>query len=86
MFYDALGEHLAGVVWRVFRQKPSQEGAAACDRKADREGEMVAEGSVIHGLFWFCSPLRTPEVVGAVKVGFDPWNYGSTTPFAMILP
>ena len=49
MFYDALGEHLAGIVWRVFLDDPTQQGTTACDREADREGELVAEGSVIHG-------------------------------------
>jgi hypothetical protein len=68
------GEHLAGIVRRMLRHEPPQQGSAAADREADREGELVAEGAVIHqgALFWFCSSERTPDAAGAVKVGTIP--------------
>ena len=46
-----LGELLASVIWRVLLEDPAQEGAAASNRPADREGKLVAEGSVGH-MFW----------------------------------
>jgi hypothetical protein len=46
---DPLGQHLPGIVRRVFLKEPSQEIAVPCDRKADREGELSAERAVIHG-------------------------------------
>jgi hypothetical protein len=51
------GELLAGIVRRVLGQDPAQQLPAARDREADREGELIAEGAVIHqgDLFLFCS-------------------------------
>jgi hypothetical protein len=49
MLDDPWGEHLPGIVRRVFCQEPSQQDAAAGDREADRERELVAEGAVVHG-------------------------------------
>jgi hypothetical protein len=43
-----LGEHLVGIIGHVILQEPAQEIAAACDREADREDELVAEWAVIH--------------------------------------
>ena len=43
-----VGEHLTGIVRRVFRQEPPQQIAATGDREADRECELVAKGAVIH--------------------------------------
>jgi hypothetical protein len=43
------GELLTGIVRYVLFEQPAQEVAATGDREADREGELVAEGSVIHG-------------------------------------
>jgi hypothetical protein len=65
------GEHLPGIVRRVLGQEPTQQGTAARDRKADREGKLVAERAVIRrgGLFWLCSRERTPDLAGAVKPG-----------------
>jgi hypothetical protein len=65
MLDHSLGEHLACVVWRVFRQKPSQQIAAAGDSEADREAELVVEGS---GFTWCsCSVLirerQTPRML-----------------------
>ena len=51
-----LGELLARVIGHVFLEQPAQEIAATADSEADREGELVAEGAVIHGdMFWLCS-------------------------------
>ena len=72
MIDHSLGELLASVIWRVLLEDPTQQGTTACDREADREGELVAEGSVIHGMFLFCSHQRTPDPTGAVKAGNSP--------------
>jgi hypothetical protein len=45
---DSLGEHLARVVGGVLLENATQEVAAAADRKANRERELVAERVVIH--------------------------------------
>jgi hypothetical protein len=52
-----LGELLACIIRHVLLEKPAQKTAAAGDCEADREGELVTEGAVIHGgVFWLCSP------------------------------
>jgi hypothetical protein len=43
VLYHPLGERLAGIVWGVFRQEPTQQGTTARDREADRESELIAE-------------------------------------------
>jgi hypothetical protein len=48
VLHDPLGELLAGLIRCVFCQEPAQQAAAARDREADREGELVAKGAVIH--------------------------------------
>ena len=56
VLYDPLGNLLAGIVRRVLLEQTPQQSAAAGDREADRECELVAEGAMIHGyMFWFCS-------------------------------
>jgi hypothetical protein len=56
MSNDPLGQHLPGIVRRVLPEEPAQQIAAPADRKADRKGELGAEGAVIHGrAFLFCS-------------------------------
>jgi hypothetical protein len=52
-----LGELLARVIGHVFLEERSQEIAAAADREADREGELVAKGAVVHGGGCSCSAL-----------------------------
>ena len=65
---DPLGQHLPGIVRRVLLEEPAQEIAAPRDRKADREGELGAEGAVIHGrAFLFCSRQRSPRAGLVVK-------------------
>jgi hypothetical protein len=48
VLYDPLGEHLAGIVRRVFRQEPSHQATTTRDREADRKSELIAKGAVIH--------------------------------------
>jgi hypothetical protein len=43
VLHDPLGKHLAGIVRRVFRQEPPQQGTTARDRKADRKRERVGK-------------------------------------------
>jgi hypothetical protein len=45
-----LGELLAGIIGHVLLEEPAQKIAAAGDRKADREGELIA-GSLAPVLF-----------------------------------
>jgi hypothetical protein len=57
VLYHPLSEHLAGIIWCVLLQEPTQQGAASGDRKAYREREVIAEATVIHrAMFLFCSP------------------------------
>ena len=69
MLDHPLGELLASVVGNVILQEPAQEIAAAADREADREGELVTEGAVVHeaAMFLLCSRGRGAEAVGRVK-------------------
>jgi hypothetical protein len=55
VLHDPLGEHLPGIVWRMLYEQPTQEIAASADREADREQELITEGAVVHGVFWFGS-------------------------------
>jgi hypothetical protein len=57
VIHHPLGELLAGIIGHVLLEEPMQEVAAAGDRKADREGELVPEGAVIIDLFLLCSPI-----------------------------
>ena len=67
VLYDPLGKHLPGIVRRVLLEEPAQEIPAPGDRKADREGELRAEGAVIHGrAFLFCSSPQTSRRAGLV--------------------
>jgi hypothetical protein len=57
VLYDAFGKMAAGIVGRVLLEDPAQQIAAAGDREADREHELVAEGSVIHREICSCYVL-----------------------------
>jgi hypothetical protein len=53
----------------VLLQDPAQQLAAARDREADREGELIAKGAVIHrGRSRSCSLLASDSPVAAVAV------------------
>jgi hypothetical protein len=39
----------------VLGQEPPQQATAARDREADREGELIAKGAVIHRSMFFVS-------------------------------
>ena len=56
MLDHPVGELPARIVGDVLLEETPQKIAAAGDREADRERELVAEGAVIHGsVFMFCS-------------------------------
>jgi hypothetical protein len=42
------GEHLPGIVRRVFIEDSAQQGTTARDRESDRECELAAERAMIH--------------------------------------
>jgi hypothetical protein len=56
VLHDSRGEHLAGVVGSMLLEESAQGITAAGHRKADREHELVAEGSVVQAgtvqMFW----------------------------------
>jgi hypothetical protein len=68
VLHDPLGEHLPGIVRRVFLEDPAQQIAAPRDREADRECELVAERVVIHRRACSYSLLANDSPVAAVAV------------------
>jgi hypothetical protein len=63
-----LGGHLTGIVRRVLPDQPAQQIAAKGHREADREGELIAERTVVHRyravLVLFRGPARSPGAAG----------------------
>jgi len=57
VLHNALRELLPRVIRDMILQETAQEIAAASDREADRKGELMAEGAVVHraAVFWFSS-------------------------------